>query len=444
MPLEQLNSFNADKRLQALDLLFKKEGADLPAPGNDFNMHCHSFFSYNADGWSPSRIAWEGRKAGWFAAGLCDFDVLDGVCEFLDAGLTLGLRTSAHLETRAYFREFADVDISSPGEAGVTYIMGAGFAGVPEAGTPQAAFLNDLSERAGSRNLSLVQRINAALPEIAVSYENDVMPAAPGGTPTERHIVTAYAQKAASNFKDSGSLKAFWGRVFSMSEDKVSSLLQNIPALEDTIRSKLVKRGGIGYEQPSESTFPAVDDFCKWVASCGAIPMTTWLDGTSGGESNPDRLLDLMACKGAAALNIIPDRNWNLKNPEERDIKRKHLKAMVDAAAKRNLPVNIGTEMNKQGLPFVDSMSGEVLRDYAKLFRSGAAIIVGHTLLLRFAGFGYVSRNAQSEFGKSIEKKNRFFEAVGELPPMTRKQADLLVNMGPEKAFDWFRNSTEI
>jgi len=444
MSLEQLNSFNADTRRETLDLLFKKEGGKLPAPGNDFNMHCHSFFSYNADGWSPTRIAWEGRKAGWFAAGLCDFDVLDGVSEFLDTGLTLGLRTSAHLETRAFFKEFSSVDISSPGEAGVTYIMGAGFTGIPAQGTPQAAFLNDLSERAGNRNRSLVKRINAALPEIAVNYEEDVVPSTPGGTPTERHIVTAYAQKAASNFKDPSSLRAFWGKVFALSDDKVSALLENVPALEDTIRSKLVKRGGIGYEQPSENTFPAVDDFCKWVASCGAIPMTTWLDGTSGGESDPDRLLDCMGSKCAAALNIIPDRNWNLKNPEEREIKRRHLKAMVDAAAKRNLPVNIGTEMNKQGLPFVDSMSGEVLRDYATLFRTGASIMVGHTLLLRFADFGYVGEKAESEFGKSIEKKNAFFEAVGELPPMTRTQADLLFEIGSEKSFDWFRNAIKV
>jgi len=62
----------------------------------------HSFFSFNARDWSPSRIAWEARQAGLYAAAVCDFDVLDGMEEFLDAGEAIGLRAAAHLETRAF------------------------------------------------------------------------------------------------------------------------------------------------------------------------------------------------------------------------------------------------------------------------------------------------------------------------------------------------------
>ena len=29
-------------------------------------------------------------------------------------------------------------------------------------------------------------------------------------------------------------------------------------------------------------------------------------------------MLDCMAAKGAAALNIIPDRNWNIADPDAR------------------------------------------------------------------------------------------------------------------------------
>ena len=36
--------------------------------------------------------------------------------------------------------------------------------------------------------------------------------------------------------------------------------------------------------------------------------------------------------KGAVALNIVPDRNWNLKDPAERALKVQKLYEIVDLA----------------------------------------------------------------------------------------------------------------
>ncbi len=126
--IEQLDSFDLEERRQALQALAARVDASLPAPIERVNMHLHSFFSYNTKNYSPSHIAWEARRQGLYAAGLCDFDVLDGLEEFLAAGQALGLRATVNLETRAFFSDYAQVDINSPGEPGVTYIMGAGFA----------------------------------------------------------------------------------------------------------------------------------------------------------------------------------------------------------------------------------------------------------------------------------------------------------------------------
>ena len=113
--IEQLDSFDPAERRQALKALAECGGASLPAPSERVNMHLHSFFSYNTKGYSPSHIAWEARRQGLYAAGLCDFDVLDGLEEFLAAGQALGLRATVNLETRAFFSDYAQVDINSPG-----------------------------------------------------------------------------------------------------------------------------------------------------------------------------------------------------------------------------------------------------------------------------------------------------------------------------------------
>ncbi len=427
-----LSDFNAGTRREALARLAKT--ARVPESGSLFNMHCHSFFSYNADGWSPSRVAYECRARGLCAAALCDFDVLDGLDEFLDAGRLLALRAAVHLETRAYVRELATAEISSPGEPGVTYIMGCGFTGLPAAGTAEARTLDLLRQGAQNRNLALITRVNATLPAIAIDYARDVLPLTPKGVATERHIVRAYCTQARKVFADPAARATFWAPLLQCEPQAFAAIEANVPKMEDLVRNALAKRGGIGYIQPDEKTFPLADDFTRWVRACGAIPTIAWLDGTSAGEAKDDDLLDQMTDKGCAALNIIPDRNWNLKKPDEAARKQANLDRIVKGCVRRDLPINIGTEMNKGGLPFVDDITGPVLRAYAGEFIQGMHIMVGQTLLGLYARAPYLGERAEAEF-KDIKKRNAFFASVGALPALTAACAQALVEAGSEKAF---------
>ncbi|MHC4325980.1 MAG: PHP domain-containing protein, partial [Planctomycetota bacterium] len=91
---QQLDSFDPEQRKNALSALCGKAEAgliDLPEAGRDVNIHCHTFFSYNTYGYSPSKFAWLARKAGLAVAGVVDFDVLDALDEFLDACKLLGV-----------------------------------------------------------------------------------------------------------------------------------------------------------------------------------------------------------------------------------------------------------------------------------------------------------------------------------------------------------------
>src|SRR4030042_5356369 len=82
---QQLDSFEATERRQALLTLLEK----LKAGEITFceatrlvNLHCHTFFSYNTYGYSPTKFAWLARKAGLAVTGTVDFDVLDALGEF--------------------------------------------------------------------------------------------------------------------------------------------------------------------------------------------------------------------------------------------------------------------------------------------------------------------------------------------------------------------------
>ncbi|MCF7855195.1 MAG: hypothetical protein K9N51_10400, partial [Candidatus Pacebacteria bacterium] len=82
--LQALNSFDEATRCKSLKKLVE-QNPEKPPEKPWVNMHMHSFFSFNGEGYSPSRLAWEARQTGLYAMGLCDFDVLTALPELFFA-----------------------------------------------------------------------------------------------------------------------------------------------------------------------------------------------------------------------------------------------------------------------------------------------------------------------------------------------------------------------
>jgi len=404
-----LDSFNPAKRKEALQALCAKIAAgqiELPHAGTDVNLHCHTFFSYNTYGYSPTKFAWLARKSGLAVAGVVDFDVLDALEEFFEAGRMLDLKVCAGLETRVYVPEFADRIINSPGEPGISYHMGVGF---PSAQVPaeQKKFLAGLRETAQQRNQSLTNRVNKHLHPVELDYERDVLTLTPAGNATERHICLAYARKAKEIFGETDALTDFWSQ--KLGADAKSLGLPEGGNLLNTIRAKTMKRGGAGYVQPDKGSFPCVADTNRFILAAGGIPVHTWLDGTSDGEKAIEELLGVAMSTGAAALNVIPDRNYTPGSP---DVKLKNLYQVVALAEKLDLIVVEGTEMNSPGQKFVDDFNTAELATLMPVFLKGAHIVYAHSVLQRKCGLGYTSEWARRNF-KNAGEKNQFYEQVG-------------------------------
>ncbi|MDE3068449.1 MAG: hypothetical protein KGJ60_13010 [Verrucomicrobiota bacterium] len=392
----QLDSFDAGQRRQALSALWRlvdQGQITLPVPGADVNLHAHTFFSYNAYGYSPSKFAWFARKRGLAAAGIVDFDVLDGLEEFWEAGKLIGLKRCVSLETRVFVPEFSTRVINSPGEPGVAYHMGAGFP--REARHPLLAQMRRTAE---SRNRELVRRVNEFLKPVGLDYDRDVLPLTPNGNATERHICEAYSRMADA---------AFW-------KEKLGDCPGDPARLQALIRSKMMKKGGPGYVPPGRDSFPVMADMNQFVLESGAIPTLTWLDGTSEGEKCIEELFAVARSTGAAALNLIPDRNYT---PGVKDEKLKNLYDVAALAERHGFPVVAGTEMNAPGNKFVDDFSTAELKPLVPVFLKGAHIVYAHSVLQRAGGLGYLSAWAKENFA-SVKAKNDFFEKLGrELEP---------------------------
>ncbi len=431
--IESLNSFRPWERAEALQVLART--ADFPARTSDFmNMHAHSFFSSNGEGWSPSRLAYEFRRMGLYGAALCDFDVLHGLKEFLCAGDMLSLRTAVSFECRVFFKEYANAEINSPGEPGVFYFMGSGFVDVPADGTPAAAAFGRLLEQSHSRNRALIDRINGKLPAARLDYDRDVLPLTPEGNATERHIVRAYYDVAV---REQGSPEAaadFWAKCFQGDPAELRALAGNTNKFVEYLRGKLMKKGGLGYVQPGEATFPPLDEVVALIRSCRALPCAAWLDGSLPGEANPKEQLECLLGKGLELVNVIPDRNWNFADPEKRAKKVKALNEYMKVVEELELPAIAGTECNKPGQRTVDDFACDALAPHLPAFLKGAQVLVGHTTLLRFADCSYMDAQSVSQW-PSRRARNDFFASVGALPAPDAKTLARLCEAAPAENF---------
>jgi hypothetical protein len=418
MLAEQLDDFDPAKRAEALKPFvgFLVQGElKLSPPSDNANLHIHSFFSYNADGHSPTRIAWEARRAGLFGAGIVEFDVLDGIEEFLSAGNAFGLRTTVGVESRVFIEDYADKEINSPGEPGISYHMGAGFVKLPPAGSPADAVLQKMRAFARRRNEQMAERVNAYLGEAAVDYEKDIVPLTPSGNATERHMLAAYEAKAKAAFPDFAERAAYWASKLGEDAEAMKEVMCHVPQLHELMRSRLMKRGGVGYVPPEKGNFPTLDEMNEMTVACGALPCPTWLDGTSAGEADPVELVTYHVQRGALAINIIPDRNWNIADPQLKARKADNLYAIVKAADDAGLVIIHGTERNRSGLPFVDDLSCEALKPIAESLRRGAYAVFGHTAMARFADRPLGGEWARSAFGSDATARGAFYANVGRL-----------------------------
>ena len=393
----QLDSFDAAQREDALAELWdlakagKIELAESGRAGNPLpavNLHSHTFFSYNAYGYSPSKFAWLARKRGLAAAGIVDFDVLDALEEFWAAGKLIGLKRCTSLESRTFVPEFATRVINSPGEPGIAYNMGVGF--------PRAIshpLLTQMRQTAETRNCELVRRVNEFLKPVILDYDKDVLPLTPNGNATERHICEAYSQKGDANF---------W-------KQKLGDCPADAGKFQALIRSKTMKKGGPGYVQPDKGSFPLLAEMNRFILDSGAIPTITWLDGTSDGERAIEELFAVAMSSGAAAINIIPDRNYT---PGVKSQTLQNLYHVVALAEKHGFPIIVGTEMNAPGNKFVDSFETAELQPLVPVFLKGAHIVYAHSVLQRASGLGYLSGWAKKSFANTAAR-NDFFEQLG-------------------------------
>ena len=117
-------------------------------------------------------------------------------------------------------------------------------------------------------------------------------------------MLAAYIEAAARYFSDT---VPFWAEKLSLTPEQVRGMsstpegepprFENSPKFQNTLRAKVMKRGGVGYVQPGAESFPTLEAVNQMIVACGAIPCAAWLDGVLPGEQAIEELMESLIAK---------------------------------------------------------------------------------------------------------------------------------------------------
>jgi hypothetical protein len=415
----ELNHPDLHGRLRALHELKHLGATDqitIEAPRPWVNMLCRTWHSYNARGFSPCRLAWELFRHGVSVGGMVDAEVLDGLDEGLAASDALLYKFTVGLQTRVHVKEFAGEVLNAPHEPGVAWFCGIGFVTPPLPKSPGARTLARLRSGAERRTGATLDRLNAYLDEVRLDLDEDVIPRCPGENATERRLPAALQARAEKVFPEAQRRVRFWAAKLLTSRQEAARLLTDDALFRDTLYAKLITAGAPGWTPPDPKQYPPLAEAVAMIRGCGALPAMLWRDGTHGGESDAELLVDYCINAGCVAACLLPERNWNLKDPVEKSRKVARMEEFLAVCKRRHLPLLVGTAMETMSQPLVDHFDAPELRPHRDDFLAGARIAWGHSLLLRHGGFGYISPQAEAAFGKDVRRKNTFYLEVGRRP----------------------------
>ena len=193
--LEKLNAPTKQERLANLAAILPATQFP-PAVPQYINNHIHTTYSFSP--YSPTAAVYAARMEGLCTAGIIDHDSISGAEEFLEAAKLINMPVTIGMECRVSMAgtRLEGRRTNNPDQVSVSYMT---IQGVPHDQIDRLTeFFRPYRQARHQRNRQMVENINSLLPELKLSYEQDVLPlsqAEEEGGVTERHLMYALAMK---------------------------------------------------------------------------------------------------------------------------------------------------------------------------------------------------------------------------------------------------------
>jgi hypothetical protein len=352
------------------------------------NSHIHTPYSFSAfsDIDTAFMMAAEEKIA---VLGINDFYVTDGYDAFHKGCLKNNIFPLFNIEFIGLLKDEQQkgIRINDPNNPGRIYFCGKGLDYPFETGWLQKRQLKSVIKESQVQIKAMILKLNELIklshPEIILSY-NAIKQEFAHELVRERHIAKALRVMAARRFPQPEQQLEFIEKLYGK---KSKTGLTDVAALENEIRSNLLKNGGGAFVEEDEKSFLELQKIIKIILRSGGIPCyPVLLDDPSGKftefENDPEKLYSSLKKLHVECIELIPGRNdFNI------------LKKFVEFFHEKGFIITFGTEHNTPEMkPLTVTTRGSVPLDeqLKKIAWEGVCIIAAHQYLRADGRQGYV------------------------------------------------------
>ena len=279
----------------------------------DVNAHLHTPYSFSAFSDVDQALdmaASEGVKV----VGINDFYSTDGYGAWSEGCSARHLCPMFNIEFISLNSEdqAAGLRVNDPNNPGRTYISGKGLACPVILKGREAKLLDDVRKESNLQVEKMCGKLNTHLDAVGAGFNLDfrkIVSELTKGSVRERHLAKALRMEIEDRFDDALPVyeKIFGGVPLKSSPD-------NKAAVENEIRSRLLKAGGAAFVPEDPKAFLPMETVCEIIKAAGGIPTYPFLADNAKGdftdfEGDLQKAADTLKKRGITSAEFITTRN---------------------------------------------------------------------------------------------------------------------------------------
>ena len=363
-------------------------GINLPE-FREVNGHIHTPYSFSAFDKLETAFAMA-KDEQVTVLGINDFFVTDGFEAFNTGCLRNNIFPLFNIEFIGLLKEEQKkgIRINDPNNPGRIYFSGKGLDYPFNLSWIKRLQLNKVIKESQNQIKAMIDKMNNMIqqinPSLSIKYE-DIKKRYAHNLVRERHLAKAVRYLAIENYDTTDNQLRFIESLYGGKQSKAG--MSNPAALENEIRSNLLKAGGAAFVEEDDSSFLELKKIKKIIIEAGGIPCyPVLLDDVSGKytefEADAEKLFQTLSSLGIGCIELMPGRNDSSV-----------LKNFVEFFDKKGFIITFGTEHNTPELtPIAVAARGSVSLDESlkKISWNGACVIAAHQYLRAHDRQGYV------------------------------------------------------
>ncbi len=387
------------------ELLGSKNPLYMDEPVIRVNAHFHTPYSFSAFE-NIEEIFALAAEDNVSVLGINDFITTAGYGEFADLAEKNHRFPLFNIEFMGLIPDAQKkgIRINDPDNPGRIYLCGKGLINADKLCAENQLKLKLVFNESLKQTREMVKKLNRHLAWHKAPFRLDfdiIQKNYTKGLVRERHIAKALRLELKKYFNETHDLKKFLLKIYKGKKQEAD--LADPAALDNELRSILLKKGGPAYVAESPSAFLSVEAIRNLILDAGGIPCyPVLLDDAKGNftefEKNYNELYQQLIELKIFSIELIPARNnlWFLKE-------------FVEFFIQRQMVVTFGTEHNtpKKAPLSVTCRDGIPLTEELNIVNyEGACIIAAHQYLLSRNEEGYLKKNGVPHFDKRERMTN--------------------------------------